>query len=30
MDGVVEMADVDYPHGHTNEGDDLEDRQSHV
>ena len=28
MDGVIEMANVDYPHGHTNEGDDLEDRQS--
>lgn len=28
MDGVVEMANVDYPHSHTNEGDDLENRQS--
>lgn len=24
MDGVIEVADVDYPHGHTNEGDDLQ------
>lgn len=29
MDGVVEMANVDYPNSHTNEGDDLEDRQTH-
>lgn len=28
MDGVIEMANVDYPHRHTDEGDDLEDRQS--
>lgn len=26
MDGVIEMANVDHPHGHTDEGDDLEDR----
>lgn len=25
MDGVVEMADVDDPHSHTDEGDDLEE-----
>lgn len=23
MDGIIEMADVDNPHGHANEGDDL-------
>lgn len=23
MDGIVEVADVDEPHGHTDEGDDL-------
>lgn len=27
MDGVIEMTDVDYPHGHTNQGDDLQDKQ---
>lgn len=24
MDGVIEMADVDDPNSHTNEGDDLQ------
>lgn len=28
MDGVIEMANVDYPHSHTDEGDYLMDRQS--
>lgn len=28
MNRVIEMANVDYPHSHTNEGDDLDDRQS--
>lgn len=28
MDGVIEMANVDYPYCHTNEGDDLEAGQS--
>lgn len=27
MDGVIEMTDVDYPHSHTNQGDDLQDKQ---
>lgn len=28
MNGVIEMANVDYPHSHTNKGDDLEEMQS--
>lgn len=28
VDGIIEMANVDHPDSHTNEGDDLEDRQS--
>jgi len=28
VDGIVEVANVDHPHGHTDEGDDLEDGQS--
>lgn len=24
MDGVIEVADVDNPHSHTDEGDDLQ------
>lgn len=28
MDGVIEMANVDYPHSHTDERDDLADKQS--
>lgn len=28
MHRVIEMSDVDYPHSHTDEGDDLKERQS--